>query len=199
MPRNAGDYVKSWGAALIRGAASNPEFTVLTIMLLRQCIRIKGVTHAVCTHHELYIHAHLFIMPWKGHPSQSIRPSKCFTLHAPGRPVHNAMEGPSPVSPSDHSKCFTLHAPGRPVHNAMEGPSPVSPSDHSKCFTLHAPGRPVHNAMEGPSPVSPSDHSKCFTLHPLADLFIMPWKGHPQSVHQTAQRALHFTPWQTCS
>ena len=28
MPRNAGDYVKSWGAALIRGAASNPEFTV---------------------------------------------------------------------------------------------------------------------------------------------------------------------------
>ena len=27
MPRNAGDYVKSWGAALIRGAASNPEFT----------------------------------------------------------------------------------------------------------------------------------------------------------------------------
>ena len=29
MPRNAGDYVKSWGAALIRGAASNPEFTVV--------------------------------------------------------------------------------------------------------------------------------------------------------------------------
>ena len=29
MRRNAGDYVKSWGAALIRGAASNPEFTVL--------------------------------------------------------------------------------------------------------------------------------------------------------------------------
>ena len=28
MRRNAGDYVKSWGAALIRGAASNPEFTV---------------------------------------------------------------------------------------------------------------------------------------------------------------------------
>ena len=28
MWRNAGDYVKSWGAALIRGAASNPEFTV---------------------------------------------------------------------------------------------------------------------------------------------------------------------------
>ena len=31
MPRNAGDYVKSWGAALIRGAASNPEFTVFII------------------------------------------------------------------------------------------------------------------------------------------------------------------------
>ena len=30
MRRNAGDYVKSWGAALIRGAASNPEFTVST-------------------------------------------------------------------------------------------------------------------------------------------------------------------------
>ena len=29
MRRNAGDYVKSWGAALIRGAATNPEFTVL--------------------------------------------------------------------------------------------------------------------------------------------------------------------------
>ena len=29
MPRNAGDYAKSWGAALIRGAASNPEFTVV--------------------------------------------------------------------------------------------------------------------------------------------------------------------------
>ena len=29
MRRNAGDYVKSWGAALIRGAASNPEFTVV--------------------------------------------------------------------------------------------------------------------------------------------------------------------------
>ena len=29
MLRNAGDYVKSWGAALIRGAASNPEFTVV--------------------------------------------------------------------------------------------------------------------------------------------------------------------------
>ncbi len=29
MRRNAGDYVKSWGAALIRGAASNPEFTVI--------------------------------------------------------------------------------------------------------------------------------------------------------------------------
>ena len=29
MPRNAGDYVKSWGAGLIRGAASNPEFTVM--------------------------------------------------------------------------------------------------------------------------------------------------------------------------
>ena len=28
MWRNAGDYVKTWGAALIRGAASNPEFTV---------------------------------------------------------------------------------------------------------------------------------------------------------------------------
>ena len=26
MRRNAGDYVKSWGAALIRGAATNPEF-----------------------------------------------------------------------------------------------------------------------------------------------------------------------------
>ena len=24
MQRNAGDYVKSWGAALIRGAATNP-------------------------------------------------------------------------------------------------------------------------------------------------------------------------------
>ena len=30
MQRNAGDYVKSWGAALIRGAATNPEFTVIT-------------------------------------------------------------------------------------------------------------------------------------------------------------------------
>ena len=28
MRRNAGDYVKSWGAASIRGAATNPEFTV---------------------------------------------------------------------------------------------------------------------------------------------------------------------------
>ena len=33
MPRNAGDYVKSWGVALIRGAASNPEFTVLVILV----------------------------------------------------------------------------------------------------------------------------------------------------------------------
>ena len=33
MLRNAGDYVKSWGAALIRGAASNPEFTVGTISI----------------------------------------------------------------------------------------------------------------------------------------------------------------------
>ena len=31
MQRNAGDYVKSWGAALIRGAATNPEFTVYII------------------------------------------------------------------------------------------------------------------------------------------------------------------------
>ena len=30
MRRNARDYVKSWGAVLIRGAASNPEFTVVT-------------------------------------------------------------------------------------------------------------------------------------------------------------------------
>ena len=28
MWRNAGDYVKRWGAALIRGAATNAEFTV---------------------------------------------------------------------------------------------------------------------------------------------------------------------------
>ena len=28
MRRNAGDYVKRWGAALIRGAATNAEFTV---------------------------------------------------------------------------------------------------------------------------------------------------------------------------
>ena len=36
MRRNAGDYVKSWGAALIRGAASNPEFTVYySIQLMR--------------------------------------------------------------------------------------------------------------------------------------------------------------------
>ena len=33
MGRNAGDYVKSWGAALIRGAASNPEFTVIVLQL----------------------------------------------------------------------------------------------------------------------------------------------------------------------
>ena len=33
MTRNAGDYVKSWGAALIRGAASNPEFTVVSSFL----------------------------------------------------------------------------------------------------------------------------------------------------------------------
>ena len=29
MRRNSGDYVKSWGAATIRGAATNAEFTVL--------------------------------------------------------------------------------------------------------------------------------------------------------------------------
>ena len=29
MQRNAGDYVKSWGAALVRGVATNPEFTVV--------------------------------------------------------------------------------------------------------------------------------------------------------------------------
>ena len=33
MRRNAGDYVKSWGAALIRGAATNPEYTVPVYML----------------------------------------------------------------------------------------------------------------------------------------------------------------------
>ena len=31
MRRNAGDYVKRWGAALIRGAATNAEFTVVLI------------------------------------------------------------------------------------------------------------------------------------------------------------------------
>ena len=31
MWRNAGDYVKRWGAALIRGAATNAEFTVCVI------------------------------------------------------------------------------------------------------------------------------------------------------------------------
>ena len=35
MRRNAGDYVKSWGAALIRGAASNPEFTVLQVLVIK--------------------------------------------------------------------------------------------------------------------------------------------------------------------
>ena len=29
MRRNGGDYIKCWGAALIRGAATNPEFTVI--------------------------------------------------------------------------------------------------------------------------------------------------------------------------
>ena len=29
MRRNSGDYVKSWGAASIRGAATNAEFTVV--------------------------------------------------------------------------------------------------------------------------------------------------------------------------
>ena len=104
-------------------------------MLLRQCIRIKGVTHAYARTHE---HTHtcinavtveqlayerfqvaqsnVYIMPWKGHP-QSVHQTAQSALH----------------------------------------------------------------------------------FKPLADLFIMPWKGHPQSVHQTAQRALHFTPWQTCS
>ena len=31
MWRNAGDYVKRWGAALIRGAATNAEFTVIIV------------------------------------------------------------------------------------------------------------------------------------------------------------------------
>ena len=30
MWRNDGDYVKSWGATLIRGVASNAEFMVIT-------------------------------------------------------------------------------------------------------------------------------------------------------------------------
>ena len=32
MWRNAGDYVKRWGAALIRGAATNAEFTVFQLL-----------------------------------------------------------------------------------------------------------------------------------------------------------------------
>ena len=42
MPRNAGDYVKSWGAALIRGAASNPEFTVIHVNL---CFHLYFPSH----------------------------------------------------------------------------------------------------------------------------------------------------------
>ena len=41
MRRNAGDYVKSWGAALIRGAASNPEFTVIYV----KYITYEGLLH----------------------------------------------------------------------------------------------------------------------------------------------------------
>ena len=40
MPRNAGDYVKSWGAALIRGAASNPEFTVVAVGLIMFILKL---------------------------------------------------------------------------------------------------------------------------------------------------------------
>ena len=36
MRRNAGDYVKSWGAATIRGAATNAEFTVITVFESRK-------------------------------------------------------------------------------------------------------------------------------------------------------------------
>ena len=44
MPRNAGDYVKSWGAALIRGAASNPEFTVV-VELVNACMLLSSTVY----------------------------------------------------------------------------------------------------------------------------------------------------------
>ena len=53
MPRNAGDYVKSWGAALIRGAASNPEFTV----------HIMRSIYA--THVHMNCHTGATLDPWK--------------------------------------------------------------------------------------------------------------------------------------
>ena len=46
MRRNAGDYVKSWGAALIRGAATNPEFTVIgfcSIVFLYRVYCMHGI------------------------------------------------------------------------------------------------------------------------------------------------------------
>ena len=48
MQRNAGDYVKSWGAALIRGAATNPEFTV--------CMKLE--LFASCNQWELFFRVH---------------------------------------------------------------------------------------------------------------------------------------------
>ena len=44
MRRNAGDYVKRWGAALIRGAATNAEFTVVKVPIYFLFIRIIHIT-----------------------------------------------------------------------------------------------------------------------------------------------------------
>ena len=50
MWRNAGDYVKRWGAALIRGAATNAEFTVLHILLLFSDVFVFAADVVVMDH-----------------------------------------------------------------------------------------------------------------------------------------------------
>ena len=45
MQRNTGDYVKSWGAALIRGAATNAEFTVHLYLFKAEIKAISSDIH----------------------------------------------------------------------------------------------------------------------------------------------------------